>query len=105
MRELILIEEFKRCVNPDVRTFINEQKPDSFIAAARLADDFALTHKNTFENKSQTFKPPNNFDNRHTPARKYPHDNRGKYNDPRTSRDTNNRDLKMDDVATSTTRC
>ena len=90
LRELILIEEFKRCINPDVRTFINEQKPDSFIAAARLADDFALTHKNTFENKSQTFKPPNNFDNRHTPARKYPHDNRGKFNDPRTSRDTNN---------------
>ena len=90
LRELILIEEFKRCINPDVRTFINEQKPDSFIAAARLADDFALTHKNTFENKSQTFKPPNNFDNRHTSARKYPHDNRGKFNDPRTSRDTNN---------------
>ena len=57
LRELILIEEFKRCINPDVRTFINEQKPDSFIAAARLADDFALTHKSTYENKSQTFKP------------------------------------------------
>ena len=91
LRVLILIEEFKRCINPDVRTFINEQKPDSFIAAARLADDFALTHKSTFENKSQPFKPPNNFDNRQTPARKYPHDSRGgKYNDPRTSRDTNN---------------
>ena len=90
LRELILIEEFKRCINPDVRTFINEQKPDSFIAAARLADDFALTHKSTFENKSQTFKPPNNFDNRQTPARKYPHDSRGKNNDPGTSRDTNN---------------
>jgi hypothetical protein len=65
---------------------MNEQKPvDSFIAAARLADDFALTHKTTFEKKSQ----PNNFDNRHIPARKYPHDNRGKY-DPRASRDTTN---------------
>ena len=94
LRELILIEEFKRCINPDVRTFINEQKPDRFIAAARLADDFALTHKSTFESKSQTCKPPNNFDNRQTPARKYPHDSRGKNNDRRTSRDTNNRNWR-----------
>ena len=36
LRELILIEEFKRCINSDVRTFINEQKPDSFIAAAQI---------------------------------------------------------------------
>jgi hypothetical protein len=59
LRELILFEEFKRCINPEVRTFINEQKldsPDSFIVVARLADDFALTQKTTFENNSQPFK-------------------------------------------------
>ncbi|CAB4003876.1 Hypothetical predicted protein, partial [Paramuricea clavata] len=85
LRELTPTEEPKRRANPEVRTPTNEQKPDSFTAAARPADDPAPTHKTTPEKKPQ----PNNSDNRHTPARKYPHDNRGKH-DPRAPRDTTN---------------
>ena len=37
LRELILIEEFKRCIHSGVRTFINEQKAETLEDAARLA--------------------------------------------------------------------
>ena len=42
LRQLILIEEFKRCIGINVRTFINEQKAECLEAAARLADDYTL---------------------------------------------------------------
>ena len=45
LRELILLEEFKNCVNHDVRTFLNDKKPETLSDAARLSDNFMLTHK------------------------------------------------------------
>jgi len=63
--QLILIEEFKNCVNTDIRTFIDEQKAETLESAARLADDYSLTHKTNFVNKTQKFfrqqifSPPN----------------------------------------------
>jgi hypothetical protein len=73
LRELVLLEEFKRCINSDTRTFINEQKPKDLIAAARLADEYSLTHKfSTNKTHNQSFfrgnnqnhegrQPPRNF--------------------------------------------
>ena len=45
LQELMLLEEFKRCLSNDICTFINEQKPKDLTTAARLVDEFALTHK------------------------------------------------------------
>ena len=56
LRQLILVEEFKRCVPSSVRTFIDEQKAETLENAARLADDYSLTHKDSFYGKpSQSF--------------------------------------------------
>ena len=41
LKQLILIEEFKRCIHGDVRTFINEKKAETLEDAARLADEFS----------------------------------------------------------------
>lgn len=51
LRQLILIEEFNRCIHSDVRTFIDKQKAETLEDAARLADEFSLSHKVTFVDK------------------------------------------------------
>ena len=58
LRQLILIEEFKRCIHSDVRTFIDEQKAETLEDAARLADEFSLSHKVTFVEKPKRIYPP-----------------------------------------------
>ena len=40
----MLVEEFKWCINFDVRAFLNE-KDETLDEAARRADDYSLTHK------------------------------------------------------------
>lgn len=58
LRQLILVEEFKRCIPSSVRTFIDEQKAETLENAARLADDYSLTHKDSFVGKPhQSFSP------------------------------------------------
>jgi hypothetical protein len=39
LRQLILLEEFKNSVYPEVKTYINKQKADTLDKAARMADD------------------------------------------------------------------
>ena len=51
LRNLILVEEFKRCLPADVRTFLDEHKVKNLHDAAVLADDYALTHKGVFGKK------------------------------------------------------
>ena len=47
LREIILLEEFKRSVHVDVRTHLEEREIRTLSEAARIADDFVLTHKST----------------------------------------------------------
>ena len=49
LRWLMLVEEFKWYINSDVRAFLNEV--ENLDLAARLADDYSLTHKASFVNK------------------------------------------------------
>jgi len=44
LRQLILIEEFKGCLPTSIKMYIEEQKAESIQQAARLADDYSLTH-------------------------------------------------------------
>ena len=60
LRQLILLEEFKNSVYPEVKTYINEQKADTLDKAARMADDYTLLHKLSFNKSSQqtSYKKP-----------------------------------------------
>ena len=56
----MLVEEFKRCINSDVKSFLDEKEVETFKTvekAARLADDCTLTHKVSFVNKANSRKP------------------------------------------------
>ena len=68
LRELFLVEEFKRCIHVDIRTFINEQHAKTLNDAARLADDFSLTHKMSHLSKQNPSFPTRN--------QNFTHDNR-----------------------------
>jgi transposase InsO family protein len=46
LRQLILLEEFKNCLPPAVRSYLEEKSPKSLIEATRLADQYDLTHRN-----------------------------------------------------------
>lgn len=43
-----MIEEFKNCIHPEIRTYLDEQKVENLEQAATAADDYALTHKGSF---------------------------------------------------------
>ena len=53
LRQLLLVEEFKKCLESDVKMYLDEQKVASLHQAAVLADDYSLTHKTTFPSKSE----------------------------------------------------
>ena len=48
LRQLILLEEFKSCLPPHIKTYLDERKADNLAQAAVLADDYSLAHKSTF---------------------------------------------------------
>ena len=49
LRELILIEEFRQCVHSDIRSHLDDRKPETLVHAARLADEYAISHKINFK--------------------------------------------------------
>ena len=57
LRQLMLVEEFKRCINSDVKSFLDEKEVETLEKAARLADDYTLTHKVSFVSKANHRKP------------------------------------------------
>ena len=59
LRQLMLVEEFKRCINSDVEAFLDEKEVETLDLATRLADDYSLTHKPSFVNKPFPRKPFN----------------------------------------------
>ena len=45
LKQMVLLEEFKDKVRPDIRSHLDEQKVEELKKAAVMADDYALTHK------------------------------------------------------------
>ena len=41
----MLVKEFKRCINSDIKSFLGKKQAETLEASARLADDYALTRK------------------------------------------------------------
>ena len=50
----MLIEEFKNCIHADMKTHLDERKVQTLAEAAKLTDEYALTHKNFFSQKSKS---------------------------------------------------
>ena len=48
LRQLILLEEFKSCLPPHIKTNLDERKADNLAQAAVFADHYSLTYKSTF---------------------------------------------------------
>ena len=44
LRQLMLVEEFKCCIPSDIKSFLDEKQVETLEEAARLADDYYLTH-------------------------------------------------------------
>ena len=55
LRDLMLLEEFKCCVSRGIKLYIEEVKADTLSGAAVVADEYALTHRNTFKYKNQGY--------------------------------------------------
>jgi len=53
LQQLLLVEEFKNCLQSDVKMYLDEQRADSLYQAAVLVDDYSLTHKTTFPSKPE----------------------------------------------------
>lgn len=53
LRELILLEDFKKNLPDKVVVYLNEQKAATLTEASVLADEFVLTHRNTFVPNSE----------------------------------------------------
>ncbi|KAL3992385.1 DnaJ-like proiein [Sarotherodon galilaeus] len=62
LRELVLLEDFKKCIPERIVLYLNEQKVTSLASAAVLADEFVLTHKASFTGSEKprvsTVQPP-----------------------------------------------
>ena len=64
LRQLLFVEEFKRCINSDVKSFLDEKDVETLDLVARLADDYSLTQKASFVHKRfqrKTFNPQSKF--------------------------------------------
>ena len=48
LRQLVLMEEFKRSVTPGIRTHLEGHKVESLQKAAILADEYELSHRGHF---------------------------------------------------------
>ena len=53
LRQLLLIEKFKKCLPDEVKTYLDEKKVETLGQAAVLADDYILTHKSIGSHKLQ----------------------------------------------------
>ena len=56
LRQLMLVEVFKRCINSNAKSFLDEKEVETLEKAARLADDNTLTHKVSFVSKANPRK-------------------------------------------------
>ena len=86
----MLVEEFKRCINSYYKSFLDEKEVKTLEKAARLADNYTLTHKVSFvsrANPKKTFYPPSSHkpspslqsgnSNQKAPKPKPPGENKG----------------------------
>ena len=64
LKQMVLLEEFKDKVRPDIRSHLDEQKVEELEKAAIMADDYALTHKMSSKSGNPQQKRYNGSGNR-----------------------------------------
>ena len=57
-RQIILIEQFKRCVHDDLKTFLDEKNVEHLHEMAVLADYYDLMHKRSFKPRQGCYSKP-----------------------------------------------
>ena len=55
--QLLLVKEFKRCIKLDVNSFLDEKEVKPLEKAARSVDGYTFTHKISFVNRANPWKP------------------------------------------------
>ena len=69
LKQLFLMEEFKRCIPNDIRLHLDEHQVENLQKAAVMADDYSLTHKSVFQKggvqSNRNFNKP--FNQSHLP--------------------------------------
>ena len=55
----MLIEEFKKCLPKEVKTYIDERGVKTLNQVAVMADDYTLTHKMSVGQQFQVLSTPN----------------------------------------------
>ena len=58
LRQIVLIEQFKRCVHDDLKTYLDEKNVETLHEMAVLADDYALTHRRSFKPRQGGYSKP-----------------------------------------------
>ena len=48
LRQLILLKEFKSCLPPHIKTYLDEWKADNLAQTVVFSGDYSLIHKSTF---------------------------------------------------------
>ena len=69
LKQMVLLEEFKDKVRPDIRSHLDEQKVEELEKAAIMADDYALTHKMSSKSGNPQQKRYNGSGNRENISR------------------------------------
>ena len=70
LKQMVLLEEFKDKVRPDIRSHLDEQKVEELEKAAIMADDYALTHKMSSKSGNPQQKRYHGSGNRENISRK-----------------------------------
>lgn len=56
LRQLVLVEDFKRCTFNDLKTYLDEKQVSSLPKAAQLADEYVLTHKGSSRRNQRSYE-------------------------------------------------
>ena len=51
LKEIILVEDFKWGVSNDIKVHLDDKEAETFKRAAKLADEYVLTHKSVYKEK------------------------------------------------------
>ena len=57
LKDLMLVEEFKRCVKDDIKSYLDEKDASTLREAAKFADEYSLTHKYKFGSHDRLYQP------------------------------------------------
>ena len=58
LKELVLLEEYKNCISKEIKTHLEEMQIENLETAAKLSDEYSLTHKHSSSFEYNYRSPP-----------------------------------------------